>query len=501
MKPGRSRRKTINPFIRKILALPEGFSFHFLSQRFDKETEKEFAEKYFQDSIIYIRVALLLAIIFYGIFSFLDKMLAPGLFSEFFLIRFSIVIPLMLSVFLFSFYPAFRKYYQFLMNIIFLSAGAGLILMVYIAENSGYTLTSRLYSIAMVLIFFFGYILLKLRYTWASISGWALFIIISIVLTIVLDFQPNHRTSIILFLFTANALGMVASYLYELNLRKQFFAQTQLNNERKKVHRMNLELEKKVILRTRDLEEAKNKAEESDKLKTAFLANMSHEIRTPMNGILGFTEILENEEIEEHKKKKYLKIINERAQYLLELINKIIDISLIESNQLKFNYEQIELNPFMEKLYKTYSVLFKESDVNFRLDLEKEEEIIIIESDSGKLEQIISNFIANASKFTCQGHVILGYNFVKDKLRIYVKDTGPGIPESQREYIFHRFTKYEKNQEVYKTGTGLGLSISKGLAKFLDGETGFISREGEGSTFYIDFPLIEVMQMEEKLKL
>ncbi len=491
--------KKVHPFLPKILALPAGFSCDLISLRFDEKTEKEFTEKSFHDSVAYIRVSLILAILLYGIFSILDYNLAPDLFCDFFLIRFSIVIPLMLFVYFFSFNPKFGKYYQFLMNLIFLSAGAGMTLMVYIAEDSSYTLISRLYSLAIILVFFFGYIFLKIKFTWASLSGWILFGMISILLIKLPNIPTNHKTSIIFFLFSANCMGIVGSYLNELNLRKQFFAQKQLDQEKKKVQRMNQELEKKLKVRTSDLKEAKNKAKESDKLKTAFLANMSHEIRTPMNGILGFTEILLNEEVDKNRRIKYLKIIHERANYLMNFLNNIIEISLIESKQLKFYYAQIELNAFLHQLYKSYSPLFHENNITFFLNLERKEELII-ESDQEKLEKIINHYLANALKFTSKGKVTLGYTFINDKLRIYVKDTGPGIPESQKDYIFQRFTKYEKDQEEYKYGTGLGLSISKGLAKFLDGETGFISRKGEGTIFYVDFSLIEIMQMEEEIK-
>ncbi|MFW5820886.1 MAG: sensor histidine kinase [Bacteroidota bacterium] len=489
------RRKKSKTFLRKILALPEGFSFNFFTQKFEPKLEAEFREKYFRENIMHIRVALLLAIIIYAAFSLLDYILAPELFNDFFIIRFVFIIPIVLSVFLFSYYHAFKKYHQLLMLTVFMATGAGLIIMVYLAVISNHPLVSSLYSFSLVLVFFFGYIILKLRYTLASISGWSLLLIISMIMLIIPDISKIHVIATISFILTSNIFGTIASYLYELSDRKNFYSQRQLDNERKKIKRMNLELEKRVLERTRDFQEAKNKAEESDQLITAFLANMSHEIRTPMNGILGFTEILMDSSVDGKKKDKYIGIIHDRARYLLELLNNIIDISLIESNQLRFNYEQIDLNSFMEKIYEFNYPLFSGREIEFTLNLEKSNEHVIIESDSEKLEQILVHFINNASKFTREGKIILGYRIMEDKLRLYVEDTGPGVPESIKDYIFHSFTKYEEEQQAFKTGTGLGLSISRGLARFLDGEIGFISKEKEGSTFYVDFLLIEIMQM------
>jgi signal transduction histidine kinase len=150
----------------------------------------------------------------------------------------------------------------------------------------------------------------------------------------------------------------------------------------------------------------------------------------------------------------------------------------------------------MHRLHEFFSSIFINTDVEFLLQLEKENEDITIESDQTKLEQILSNLINNAAKFTTEGYVKLGYKFLENKLRFYVEDTGPGIPPSEHENIFQRFSKYEDSNIKYSAGTGLGLSISKGLTEFLDGEIGVASGNGKGAIFYVDFLLIEIMQLD-----
>ena len=232
-----------------------------------------------------------------------------------------------------------------------------------------------------------------------------------------------------------------------------------------------------------DLLEAKNQAEESNRLKSAFLANMSHEIRTPLNAILGFSEILiETDDPEE--KEEYIKIIRNNSNLLLKLINDILDISRIESGKTEFEYTSESLETLFDELYQSARIAAQEKKLEVRL--EKKGTDVRIRIDRSRVTQIIMNFVNNAVKFTSEGAITLGYRPRLDGKGVYfyVRDTGPGISEYDRTRIFHRFVKLDD----FAQGTGLGLSICETLVKKMDGHIGVISAPGEGSEFWFTLP-------------
>ncbi|MFP4621744.1 MAG: ATP-binding protein [Bacteroidales bacterium] len=239
---------------------------------------------------------------------------------------------------------------------------------------------------------------------------------------------------------------------------------------------------------------AKERAEESDRLKSAFLANMSHEIRSPMNGILGFTQLLLSRTSEDDELKDYLDIIYERGNYLLQIIDDIIDISKIEANQLKIEKKQFCLNDLLNDLYHTYKAELesnKKKDIHFELFIDFSRESSFIYSDKTRLHQILSNLISNALKFTKKGSIKFGYEQKdSDTLQFFVKDTGIGIPKEKQKDVFDRFRQAEEGSSSKSyDGTGLGLSISRNLVRLLNGNMWVESEEGKGSAFYFTIPL------------
>jgi PAS domain S-box-containing protein len=245
-----------------------------------------------------------------------------------------------------------------------------------------------------------------------------------------------------------------------------------------------------------DLLQAKNKAEESDQLKSAFLANMSHEIRTPMNGILGFAELLKDADINDQEKKDYIKIIDSNGKQLLNLIDDIIDISKIEVNQINLQNTIADLRPLLNDIqyffFKEQSRLEKE-----HIKLEIYAPSIsnnIINTDISRLQQIFNNLINNALKFTEQGSIKIGYtkeNFDdKEYYKFYVSDTGIGISDSTKSVVFERFGQVPPSNYINQHGTGLGLAISKGLVELLGGEIWFESTPEKGSIFYFTIPIL-----------
>jgi len=240
------------------------------------------------------------------------------------------------------------------------------------------------------------------------------------------------------------------------------------------------------------LVEAKEHAEESDRLKTAFLANMSHEIRTPMNGILGFSQILREKKFPEEKQKEFLDVIHNRAKNLLQIINDIVDISKIEANQLKVEYSEFNINQLLYELYNTYQFELQsinKTDIKLFIHKDMDYEESLIYSDETRLKQILTNLISNALKFTEKGEIEFGYKLSSEmELLFYVRDTGIGIPKDKQDFIFGRFRQADEVTSRKYGGTGLGLSISLNLVKMLGGEIWIESEEGEGTCFYFTLP-------------
>ena len=241
-----------------------------------------------------------------------------------------------------------------------------------------------------------------------------------------------------------------------------------------------------------ELREAKIQAEESDKLKTAFLANMSHEIRTPMNGILGLTQLLAKAGGNSSETQNYLEMINSNGKMLLNLVNDIIDISRIESNQIDLNEQEFSLHELMNELecFILAEKMVKEKNsvkLIFKECFKPEDSIII--SDFAKIRQIFINLIGNAIKFTQSGSIEVGYvKEGEDQLKFFVNDTGIGISEDKTALIFDRFTQADQSLTRAYGGSGLGLAICKGFVERMDGRIWAESKPGKGSSFYFSIP-------------
>ncbi|MCD4833622.1 MAG: response regulator [Bacteroidales bacterium] len=250
---------------------------------------------------------------------------------------------------------------------------------------------------------------------------------------------------------------------------------------------------------------AKEKAEESSKLKSAFLANLSHEIRTPMNGINGFSKLLCAPNLNEENKKLYTKLIQQSSEQLLSIINDILDISKIETGQIEIRKNAISINELLSSLYKSFLVdaRIKNVDLSYTKTLSDDQCIILL--DENKIMRILSNLINNALKFTKEGYVEFGYLLKNNFLEFFVKDTGIGISPEDQDKIFERFRQLEFSLSRNYGGTGLGLSISKELVNLLGGEIWVNSElnklpdeKAVGSVFYFTIPYEQVKDVYVK---
>ena len=246
------------------------------------------------------------------------------------------------------------------------------------------------------------------------------------------------------------------------------------------------------------LKESKEKAEESDMLKSAFLANMSHEIRTPMNAILGFTELLTmpDIEIEPEEKENFVKLINVSGNNLLNLIDDIIDISKIEAGQLKIIKKNCQLDSTLKGIQQSFFEIRKNKgkpNIDIRLNENAREQDITIKTDPFRLNQILTNLIDNALKFTEEGFIEFGYEIKNSKeLLFYVKDTGIGMSQDKKDLVFERFRKIEDDDVRLYRGAGLGLAICKSLVGLLGGIIWVDSTPSTGSVFYFTLPFNKV---------
>ncbi len=248
-------------------------------------------------------------------------------------------------------------------------------------------------------------------------------------------------------------------------------------------------LESLIELRTEELAKAKNKAEESDMIKTSFLANMSHEIRTPLNAIVGFSNLLDERGITPDERKEYVELINRNTDTLLVLVNDILDLSSMEADQLKLHKHRFNLNEFVDDISNYYKTSYASSNVELRVNNELKELRQSIYSDSYRLKQIMTNLLNNAFKFTEQGFIEVACKKGEDHIIISVKDTGIGISKENQEIIFERFRKIEDNTTKLYRGSGLGLAISVRLCDLMNCRLWLESEPGKGSTFFLQLPL------------
>lgn len=237
-------------------------------------------------------------------------------------------------------------------------------------------------------------------------------------------------------------------------------------------------------------------AQKANELKTIFLQNMSHELRTPLNAILGFSHLI-NKEMDIEEIVEYAETINKSGYQLLSVVNDLMDITLIEAGQLKIIKENVDFNELLNDIHEIISTELKLTNKDIRCELNIPHDIkhLMISTDGARLKQIILNLLKNAIKFTDKGNINYGYKIEtssgKQELRIFVEDSGIGIPGPMQNTIFETFRQVEESITKRHGGTGVGLSISKKLTELLGGKIWLTSEEGTGSTFYVSLPMGE----------
>lgn len=268
-------------------------------------------------------------------------------------------------------------------------------------------------------------------------------------------------------------------------------------NREKHYQVINQDITKEKLL-FNDLVEAKNKAEESDRLKSAFLANMSHEIRTPMNGIMGFAELLKEPDLTGDQQRLYIDLINKSGQRMLNIIRDIIDISKIEAGVMEVNLSEVTLRDQFEFINNFFQSEATAKGLRFTVNQLQESQSIMLKTDREKLYAILTNLVKNAIKFTAQGGVEVGCEPKGSVVEFYVKDTGIGIAANRQHAIFERFVQADIEDKMAYQGAGLGLTISKKYVEMLGGTIWLESEEGVGTTFYFTLPCDNCLEIAKQ---
>lgn len=483
-----------------------------ITLNFPDEREKEYRDFYFVRSYKTTRFAYLILSLLYAFFGYLDSLVAQQYFDLFIIIR-VIVVVLLLFVFFYSYTTKFRNNWQTLIFITYFLGAVGIILMLVMLPEV------VVYSSGLILVFLAGSVLIRLRFLAFSISSW-LVIIFYIIAGIIWDVDYTIVMSNTFFFAGAIIIGMIAAYRTEVFNRDNFNLYLQIAKKNVQIEHANKNLEDKVEERTKllnfrnkelkeevkrrslvekELIAAKEKAEESDKLKSAFLANMSHEIRTPMNGIMGFANLLHEAESEEEFD-EFVDSIIKSGEHLLNLINDIIDLSKIEAGILKIEKSNFELNRLTKEIYDMFSVDSNIVSKNIKLTYHdgRPDEDSLIYTDRVRLKQIMINLVNNACKYTDEGSVEFYYTIQENSLHFVVKDTGIGIPVESQKFIFDRFMQASNGRTSGRDSTGLGLSITKTYLNLMGGSISVKSKIDEGSEF--SFILPDIIEIKKPLE-
>jgi len=261
-----------------------------------------------------------------------------------------------------------------------------------------------------------------------------------------------------------------------------------LNSQYLKLNKEMKESLDQIQIMNSELFISKNKAEESDNLKSAFLANMSHEIRTPLNGILGFSNLLNEPDLTKENKEEYIEIINSNGEQLLTIINDILEISKIEAGQISIYSEAVNITELLNALLHQFGDQAELKNLVLTLNPDNLKEKFVAYTDANRLRQVLQNLLSNAIKFTPYGNVEFGFIQKGNFMEFYVKDSGIGIAPEDQSLIFKPFRKVENSLTATYSGTGLGLPISKALVEKLGGTMTIISDTGIGSTFIFTIP-------------
>ena len=459
-----------------------GMNLNMITLNFQPSVEVKYRAKYFADSLITFRIAFSVVTLIYVLFGILDTILVPEFAETFHLIRFVGFAPIAVLCLIFSFLPVFRKIWQEFTLLCFIIGGTGISIMTILIPYNLF------YYAGLMLVFMAGYFFIKLRFVSATIGGWCILLIYNIGAMGFSDADSTVLLTTNFFFVSANLIGMFAGYNIEYYARRDFILNLELARQKREIEEANRTLEVKIEKRTAELRLAKEKAEESDRLKSAFISNISHEIRTPLNGIIGFGQILAEQELAEDEKSLYLALLKSSSDRLLQTITDYMDMARIVSGTQEVIVSPFSVKGLIEEIARRYTEICTTKNLSLNTALPKESHERLLNSDKELISKALRQLTDNAIKFTDEGEITIGFKTVGEKFEFFVRDTGRGIDVNKVDEIFHVFTQEETSLTRGHEGSGLGLAIARGVIELLGGEIHVESEKGKGSVFSFSLP-------------
>lgn len=420
------------------------------------------------------RIAVFFGALLMATFGFMDVLVLEGSLDTITSVRYGILVPGTLAFLVYTFSSHFIRHTQVAVTTMVTFMGIGLSAIVFLAPEDA----SPLYFAGNMLVIFFAYAFLSLRFVWANLAGWSIFI--GFTVADYLFGRTEFEEQFMRAYFTASTclLGMFVAYSSEFFSRRDFYLRNALELRREELEGSRSDLEQRVSDRT-------EQALAAVKAKTDFLANMSHEIRTPMNGVLGMLELVQNSELSADQKEKIDTAFNS-AEGLLDIINDVLDLSKIEAGKMQIKKGSVSPGLVIEDIASLLAPQFRAKNLHLVNELSPESYDLYL-MDGTRLRQIILNLVGNALKFTDQGMVKISCQIVDKTLSIEIKDTGIGILNEQRKHLFDAFSQADNSSAREFGGTGLGLSISKQLTELMGGSITVDSKFSVGSQFSLKF--------------
>jgi signal transduction histidine kinase/ActR/RegA family two-component response regulator len=429
-----------------------------------------------EDSRKNIRLGLIFGFALYSLFAILDFYMLPINYVLAWKIRFLVIAPSLGLVYILTYYKVFQKYSQYILFILLTSGQLGIVAMILISSPDEPAYFA--YYAGLILVILWANFIFRLSFQLAIYIGFST--IFLYILTALMQqnntgagmdvLQATHYLGNNFFLISAAVLTSIGAY--------------QLNNQK-----MQTEAYQRELLREKELlSEAKERAEESNRLKTAFINNISHEIRTPLNGIVGFAELLLNPRLGQKEKEDYYAKVLQGSNRLVQTITDYIDISMLAAGSMSIEKKSFLLSGFLGRLSEKYQKQCKSKGLVFSLQISDSVDGAWIMADEGLLEKAVGHLLSNAVKFTRKGRVNLSCALHGDEIYIMVIDTGSGLSNSEMATIFDAFQQADHSTTRGYEGSGLGLAIVKGICKLMDTTIEVKSEKGKGSRFTLRLP-------------
>ncbi|MFW5793271.1 MAG: ATP-binding protein [Bacteroidota bacterium] len=435
---------------------------------FHKKLESEYQDNFYEESVSAFRIAFLLAILMYVLFGYVESLYKHEYEQVFNILHFGIIIPFLCLIFLLSYLKIFKKTWQIVVLIGFIFAALSKIVMIVLIPDNW------VYYTGLMLIYSAGFFVFKLRFIYATIAGWIVFIAFNVGVIFLAEVDIRTIITYNFFYLAVIMFGMFAAYNIELYNRKSFYLTSQLDAKEAEKLREQVEMAKKSV-----------------EFKQNFLANMSHEIRTPLTGLMGMIELLGKTNLD-NVQNDYINTLKHSTENLHEIINQVLDYSKIEAGKLKLNIKVFQFQSLLINAKKLFGSIC-DKDIDFKMHVSKDVPVFI-KADKSRIMQVINNLISNAVKFTNKGtirldveHVSTNINTKEAVIKIIVSDTGYGIRPEKQDQLFVPFSQIDELDTRDYDGTGLGLSICKELVSLHGGEIGFESEYKVGSKFWFTF--------------